>query len=111
MGIYSGLIFLILLGRAAFVFPLSALANYMNRRSEQTPSITFQHQVTEHVLYDILLVLKLYDKIFFHGILSLVNDSDNYLVGGANERSSFDCFGFQTCMCMKFSFLDIVTKP
>ncbi|KAK2441061.1 sodium/hydrogen exchanger [Trifolium repens] len=45
MGIYSGLIFLILLGRAAFVFPLSALANYMNRRSEQTPSITLQHQI------------------------------------------------------------------
>ncbi|CAJ2639915.1 unnamed protein product [Trifolium pratense] len=45
MGIYSGLIFLILLGRAAFVFPLSALANYMNRRSEETPSITFKHQI------------------------------------------------------------------
>ncbi|XP_057432571.1 sodium/hydrogen exchanger 4 [Lotus japonicus] len=45
MGIYSSLIFLILLGRAAFVFPLSAFYNYMNRRSEQTPSITFQHQI------------------------------------------------------------------
>ncbi|KAK7316812.1 hypothetical protein RJT34_00540 [Clitoria ternatea] len=45
MGIYSSLIFLILLGRAAFIFPLSALANYMNRRTEQAPSITFQHQI------------------------------------------------------------------
>lgn len=54
MGIYSGLILLILLGRAAFVFPLSAFANYMNRHAEQTPSITFKHQVTKHVLYDIL---------------------------------------------------------
>jgi predicted ferric reductase len=45
MGIYSGLIFLILFGRASLVFPLSALANYMNRRSEQTTSITFEHQV------------------------------------------------------------------
>jgi len=50
MGIYSCLIFLILLGRAAFVFPLSALANYMNRHAEETPSITFGHQVIEHVL-------------------------------------------------------------
>ncbi|KAK7305194.1 hypothetical protein VNO77_43095 [Canavalia gladiata] len=45
MGIYSSLILLILLGRAAFVFPLSALSNYMNRRADQTSSITFNHQI------------------------------------------------------------------
>ncbi|XP_040860675.1 sodium/hydrogen exchanger 4 isoform X2 [Glycine max] len=47
MGIYSSLILLILLGRAAFVFPLSALANYTNTRatSDQASSITFKHQI------------------------------------------------------------------
>ncbi|XP_043692024.1 sodium/hydrogen exchanger 4-like isoform X2 [Telopea speciosissima] len=44
VGICCTLIFLILLGRAAFVFPLSALSNYMNRRAERTP-ITFKHQI------------------------------------------------------------------
>lgn len=44
MGIYGTLILLILLGRAAFVFPLSALSNYMNRKAERTV-ITFKHQV------------------------------------------------------------------
>ncbi|XP_061360948.1 sodium/hydrogen exchanger 4 [Gastrolobium bilobum] len=45
MGIYSTLILLILLGRAAFVFPLSAFANYMSSRSDQTSCITFKHQI------------------------------------------------------------------
>ncbi|XP_059443189.1 sodium/hydrogen exchanger 4-like [Corylus avellana] len=45
MGIYSTLILLILLGRAAFVFPLSTLSNYMNRKAERTPVITFKHQL------------------------------------------------------------------
>ncbi|KAK9269627.1 hypothetical protein L1049_001404 [Liquidambar formosana] len=45
IGIYSTLILLILLGRAAFVFPLSALSNCMNRNSEGSSSITFKHQV------------------------------------------------------------------
>ncbi|KAK7387136.1 hypothetical protein VNO78_27664 [Psophocarpus tetragonolobus] len=45
MGIYSSLILLILLGRAAFVFPLSALANYMSTRSNQASKITFKHQI------------------------------------------------------------------
>ncbi|CAJ1944594.1 unnamed protein product [Sphenostylis stenocarpa] len=47
LGIYSSLILLILLGRAAFVFPLSALANYTNTRaaSDQASSITFKHQI------------------------------------------------------------------
>jgi hypothetical protein len=46
MGIYSTLLFLILLGRAAFVFPLSVLSNYMNRKAERTAVITFKHQVS-----------------------------------------------------------------
>ncbi|MED6164420.1 hypothetical protein PIB30_089862 [Stylosanthes scabra] len=45
MGIYSCLILLILVGRAAFVFPLSAFANYMSRRAERASSITFKHQI------------------------------------------------------------------
>ncbi|KAF7831323.1 sodium/hydrogen exchanger 4 [Senna tora] len=45
MAIYSCLIFLILLGRAAFVFPLSAFANCLNRGSDRASIITFKHQV------------------------------------------------------------------
>ncbi|KAK3014523.1 hypothetical protein RJ639_010073 [Escallonia herrerae] len=41
----SYLLFLILLGRAAFVFPLSALSNYMNRSAERSTSITLKHQI------------------------------------------------------------------
>ncbi|KAK1391890.1 Sodium/hydrogen exchanger [Heracleum sosnowskyi] len=44
IGIYSILIFLILVGRAAFVFPLSMLSNFMNRRAQSTSSITAHHQ-------------------------------------------------------------------
>ncbi|XP_043688328.1 sodium/hydrogen exchanger 4 [Telopea speciosissima] len=44
MGICCTIILLILLGRAAFVFPLSALSNYMNKSAERTP-ITFKHQI------------------------------------------------------------------
>uniref|UniRef100_A0A7N0VLS7 Sodium/hydrogen exchanger n=1 Tax=Kalanchoe fedtschenkoi TaxID=63787 RepID=A0A7N0VLS7_KALFE len=42
-GIYGTLILLILVGRAAFVFPLSVLSNYMTRSTSS--SITFNHQV------------------------------------------------------------------
>ncbi|KAE9591219.1 putative cation/H+ exchanger, cation/H+ exchanger, CPA1 family, na+/H+ exchanger NHX -type [Lupinus albus] len=45
IGIYSSLILLILLGRAAFVFPLSSLSNYMNRRAHPSSKITFKHQI------------------------------------------------------------------
>ncbi|KAK9155432.1 hypothetical protein Sjap_002912 [Stephania japonica] len=44
VGICSTLIFLILLGRAVFIFPLSALSNYTNREAGR-PSISFKHQV------------------------------------------------------------------
>ncbi|CAF2327906.1 BnaA10g09580D [Brassica napus] len=36
---------LVLLGRAAFVFPLSVLTNLMNRNAQRSESITFKHQV------------------------------------------------------------------
>ncbi|KAF8410814.1 hypothetical protein HHK36_003351 [Tetracentron sinense] len=44
MGICSSIILLLSLGRAAFVFPLSALSNYMSNNAERT-SITFKHQI------------------------------------------------------------------
>lgn len=39
---------LILIGRAAFVFPLSAVSNYMNRRAERSSSISFKNQVSTY---------------------------------------------------------------
>ncbi|KAM1754920.1 hypothetical protein ACFX12_007320 [Malus domestica] len=45
LGIYSTILMLILIGRAAFVFPLSAVSNYMNRRAERSSSISFKNQV------------------------------------------------------------------
>ncbi|GER32419.1 sodium/hydrogen exchanger, partial [Striga asiatica] len=54
IGVYCSVMFLLMLGRAAFVFPLSALSNYMSRRSSSSSStssssssssITFKHQV------------------------------------------------------------------
>ncbi|KAL0362889.1 UNVERIFIED_CONTAM: Sodium/hydrogen exchanger 4 [Sesamum calycinum] len=45
VGVYSSVMFLIMLGRAAFVFPLSALSNCMNRSSSRSSSITLKHQV------------------------------------------------------------------
>ncbi|KAF8409666.1 hypothetical protein HHK36_005745 [Tetracentron sinense] len=44
MGIYSIIILLISLGRAAFVFPLSALSNHMHKNAEII-RITFKHQI------------------------------------------------------------------
>ncbi|KAL8162539.1 hypothetical protein V2J09_014028 [Rumex salicifolius] len=44
--IYACIVFLILVGRAAFVFPLSAFSNIMNRRnSDRRSSITFKNQM------------------------------------------------------------------
>ncbi|GKV38711.1 hypothetical protein SLEP1_g46594 [Rubroshorea leprosula] len=44
-GIYCTIVLLTLLGRAAFVFPLSLLSNYINRRAQSASSITFKNQV------------------------------------------------------------------
>lgn len=43
-GIYCTILLLVLVGRAAFVFPLSALSNCMSVNAEGQ-SITFKHQV------------------------------------------------------------------
>ncbi|KAL6315141.1 hypothetical protein AAG906_035349 [Vitis piasezkii] len=45
VGIYSTLVLLISLGRAAFVFPLSTFSNYVHRRADRLSSISFKHQV------------------------------------------------------------------
>ncbi|KAL3733393.1 hypothetical protein ACJRO7_022853 [Eucalyptus globulus] len=45
LGIYGTILMLILVGRAAFVFPLSVFSNYMNRRAERSSMITLNHQV------------------------------------------------------------------
>lgn len=46
IGVYATVVLLILLGRAAFVFPLSAISNYMNRENNRkTSCITFRKQV------------------------------------------------------------------
>ncbi|EYU27401.1 hypothetical protein ABFS82_13G162300 [Erythranthe guttata] len=45
IGVYSGIMLLILLGRAAFVFPLSALSNCLNTSTRRSSSITFNHQI------------------------------------------------------------------
>lgn len=44
LGIDATVVFLILLGRAAFIFPLSSLSNRINKHADRT-SITFKHQV------------------------------------------------------------------
>lgn len=50
ISIWSTLILLISIGRAAFVFPLSGLSNYMNRpHSERASKITFKHMVSCHI--------------------------------------------------------------
>ncbi|KAL6536135.1 Sodium/hydrogen exchanger 4 [Orobanche hederae] len=46
IGVYGIVMFLMMLGRAAFVFPLSVLSVYMSRTSARSSSsITFKHQV------------------------------------------------------------------
>ncbi|KAL8237636.1 hypothetical protein R6Q59_018716 [Mikania micrantha] len=45
IGIYNTVLMLLLLGRAAFVFPLSFIANYMNKGEDPSSKITRQHQV------------------------------------------------------------------
>ncbi|KAJ9562721.1 hypothetical protein OSB04_007881 [Centaurea solstitialis] len=45
IGVYGTVMFLILLGRAAFVFPLSIMSNYMHKGGEGSSKITVNHQV------------------------------------------------------------------
>lgn len=46
MASFGTLVFLVLVGRAAFVFPLSAFSNYMNKHPDGSKPLTFRHQVT-----------------------------------------------------------------
>lgn len=95
LAIYGILILLILIGRAAFVFPLSALSNYMNRR--RTHLITFKHQVSQ---FKHLLQLSFMQSWEKYTILcqsqasELAIYSDSHLVGWPHERCCFYCFGF-----------------
>lgn len=57
MGIYGTVLMLIAVGRAAFVFPLSALSNFMNRNATRAPSISFEHQVSFKLLLEIIMLL------------------------------------------------------
>ncbi|ESQ42907.1 hypothetical protein EUTSA_v10015629mg [Eutrema salsugineum] len=45
LGVSGVITTLVLLGRAAFVFPLSVFTNFMNRNTERSETITFKHQV------------------------------------------------------------------
>ncbi|MBA0792269.1 hypothetical protein Gohar_016781 [Gossypium harknessii] len=45
MASFGTLVFLILVGRAAFVFPLSAFSNYLNKHPDRSKPLTFRHQV------------------------------------------------------------------
>ncbi|KAL4554705.1 hypothetical protein LXL04_037307 [Taraxacum kok-saghyz] len=45
IGIYSSVMMLILVGRAAFVFPLSVVSNYMKRGGDGSSKISGKHQV------------------------------------------------------------------
>ncbi|KAL2473088.1 Sodium/hydrogen exchanger 4 [Forsythia ovata] len=45
IGVYGSVVLLVMLGRAAFVFPLSVLSNCMSRNATRSSSITFKHQI------------------------------------------------------------------
>ncbi|KAI3496866.1 hypothetical protein L1887_39244 [Cichorium endivia] len=45
MGLYSIVMLLILIGRVAFVFPLSIISNYMHRSGGESTKISKQHQL------------------------------------------------------------------
>ena len=91
ISVYATVVLLILLGRAAFVFPLSAISNYMNRENNRkTSCITFRKQVGAIINHSIVLTKS--RKAW----LTLIIYVGNYMVGRAYERSSLDCFGIQT---------------
>lgn len=86
---------LICLGRAAFVFPLSALSNHMNRNAGTSSStITFKHQVSSQksVLCP-FLPTRTISYISFDGSLFYIGSN---MVGWSYERGSLYCFGVQT---------------
>lgn len=81
MGIYSAVMFLILLGRAAFVFPLSVFSNYMNRHAERAPLLTFKHQVgiSSLAIVTIFCVCQEVKNIFARGKLQLSSATSSRL--------------------------------
>ncbi|KAA8526891.1 hypothetical protein F0562_008880 [Nyssa sinensis] len=74
MGTCRSLSLLILLGRAAFLFPLSAFSNYVHRTAERSSSITFKHQFTYYgvtmdpvnaTMVTITIIIVLFSTIVF----------------------------------------------
>lgn len=61
LGTYTAIVFLILLGRAAFVFPLSAISNYFIKREDRSSSpsmISFKEQVSISLWMPLFLAWK-----------------------------------------------------
>lgn len=108
MGIYSMTLLLILLGRAAFVFPLSAFSNYMNRRAVRRCSLSIKQQVSIFHLANNLFRHLIRKIIFSRLLLNLMFNAGNHMVGWANERSCLHCFGFQTGMWTSFYYTVIL---
>ncbi|AQL03356.1 Sodium/hydrogen exchanger [Zea mays] len=72
IGIFGILILLILLGRVAFVFPISILSNIMSGSSERTP-ITFKHQVViwwAGLMRGAVSIALAYNQFTFSGVTS-----------------------------------------
>lgn len=85
------ILFLVLVARAAFVFPLSFLANLTKKTEEG--KISIKQQVS--ILFSSILGL-LSSLIRGHaGCLHDVGYSGYYLVGGSDERCCVHCIGLQ----------------
>ncbi|WVZ81313.1 hypothetical protein U9M48_028703 [Paspalum notatum var. saurae] len=72
IGIFGIIILLVLLGRAAFVFPISILSNTMSGSSERTP-ITFKHQVViwwAGLMRGAVSIALAYNQFTFSGVTS-----------------------------------------
>ncbi|KAL6592686.1 hypothetical protein ACP70R_049361 [Stipagrostis hirtigluma subsp. patula] len=72
IGIFGIVILLLLLGRAAFVFPISMLSNKMSGSSERTP-ITFKHQVViwwAGLMRGAVSIALAYNQFTFSGVTS-----------------------------------------
>ncbi|CAI0379248.1 unnamed protein product [Linum tenue] len=120
LGIYSSIVFLILVGRAVFVFPLSAFSNFMNRR--KTSPLTFKQQVG--FFLSLLLNCDVgsiethsIPKITFSLYLgTFISCADCYLVGWPNERcclyrSCFQTVAYVLWLCMQFTYSGVTLDP
>ncbi|XP_024023675.1 sodium/hydrogen exchanger 4 [Morus notabilis] len=74
LGICSTLILLISVARAAFVFPLSAFSNYMNRaHSERGSKITFKHMIIiwwAGLMRGAVSIALAFEQFTFYGVTS-----------------------------------------